>query len=116
MHSILSISTLCTNHIMHCIYQLHYINDCATNYWFCCLGSIKIRPYKVLWQVPNIYMACFANIWIRVMRTSTHTMGETMRAVRMYYSCVVLRRSYGTPEVRVMLITGQITSITLARG
>ena len=39
-----------------------------------------------------------------------------MRAVRMYYSCVVLGRSYGTPEVRVMLITGQITSITLAWG
>ena len=43
-------------------------------------------------------------------------MGEAMTAVRMYYSCVVLGRSYGTPEVMVMLITGKITSITLAQG
>ena len=34
----------------------------------------------------------------------------------MYYSHVVLGWSYGTPEVRVMLITGQITSITLMHG
>ena len=43
-------------------------------------------------------------------------MGEAMRAVYMYYSCVVLGWSYSTPEVRVMLITGQITSITLVQG
>ena len=43
-------------------------------------------------------------------------MGEAIRAVHMYYSRVVLGWSYGTPEVRVMLITGQITSITLAQG
>ena len=43
-------------------------------------------------------------------------MGEAMRAVHIYYSCVVLGRSYDAPEVRVMLITGQITSITLAWG
>ena len=42
--------------------------------------------------------------------------GEAMRAVHMYYSRVVLGRSYSTPEVRVILITVQITSITLARG
>ena len=34
----------------------------------------------------------------------------------MYYSHIVLGWSYGTPEVRVILITGQITSITLALG
>ena len=71
----------------------------------------------MLWQVPNIYMACFANIWISVTCILVlNTMGEAMRAVHMYYSRVVLGRSYRTPEVRVMLITGQITSITLARG
>ena len=43
-------------------------------------------------------------------------MGEAMRAMRMYYSRVVLGWSYGTPEVRVILITGQITSITLVWG
>ena len=39
-----------------------------------------------------------------------------MRAVRMYYSRVVLGWSYGAPKVRVMLITGQIASITIAQG
>ena len=34
----------------------------------------------------------------------------------MYYSHVVLGWSYGAPEVRVMLITGRITSITLVLG
>ena len=34
----------------------------------------------------------------------------------MYYSYVVLGWSYGTPEVKVILITGQITSITLVMG
>ena len=34
----------------------------------------------------------------------------------MYYSCAVLGWSYSTPEVRVILITGQITTITLVRG
>ena len=34
----------------------------------------------------------------------------------MYYSHVVLGWSYSAPEVRVMLITGHITSITLARA
>ena len=43
-------------------------------------------------------------------------MDEAMRAAKIYYSCVVLGRSYCVPEVRVILITGQITSITLARG
>ena len=33
--------------------------------------AVKIRPYKIFWQVPNVYMACFANIWISVMHTST---------------------------------------------
>ena len=39
-----------------------------------------------------------------------------MRAVYMYYSRMVLGWSYSAPEVRVMLITGQITSITIAWG
>ena len=43
-------------------------------------------------------------------------MGEAMRAMRIYYSHVVLGWSYSTPEVRVILITGQITSITLVQG
>ena len=36
--------------------------------------------------------------------------------MHIYYSHVVLGWSYGTPKVRIMLITGQITSITLAWG
>ena len=34
----------------------------------------------------------------------------------MYYGRVVLGWSYSAPKVRVVLITGQITSITLALG
>ena len=43
-------------------------------------------------------------------------MGEAMRGVRMYYSCMVLGWSYDAPEVRIILITGQITSTTLMWG
>ena len=43
-------------------------------------------------------------------------MGEAMRAIHMYYNRVLLGWSYSAPEVRIILITSQINSITLAQG
>ena len=37
--------------------------------------GVRIQSYKVFWQVPSIYMAFIANIWLYEMHTSTQCYG-----------------------------------------
>ena len=66
-----------------CIYRFFiYIYICILLHLSVCLFGplhlyihVRIRPYKVFWQIPSVDMACNANIWICVMRTSTQRYG-----------------------------------------